>query len=116
MTSYVPARGDWARIAPADAGMSAAGLAGAAVFAQEHDSSWPESLYLPDGRYIGTAYVGDKPPHDKPIGIVRPRGGPAGVVLRGGRMVARWGAIATATRSAWPPSSRTPWSGSAAIR
>ncbi|MDB5859586.1 MAG: serine hydrolase [Ramlibacter sp.] len=94
MSGCFPPPGEWARVEPAAAGMSAQGLDDAAGFAQAHDSQWPTSLYLPDGRYIGTAYVGDKPPHDQPIGPVRPRGGPAGVVLRGGRMAAQWGDIA----------------------
>jgi CubicO group peptidase (beta-lactamase class C family) len=96
MSDYFPSRDEWARAEPAAVGMSGSALAAAAAFAQEHDSTWPYSLYLPDGRYIGTAYVGDKPPHDQPIGVVRPRGGPAGVVLRGGRIVAEWGDIARA--------------------
>jgi CubicO group peptidase (beta-lactamase class C family) len=90
---YFPPRDDWAQVAPAEAGMSAEALDAAAAFARAHDSTWPTSLYLPDGRYIGTAYVGDKPPHDQPIGVVRPRGGPAGMVVRGGRIVAQWGDI-----------------------
>jgi CubicO group peptidase (beta-lactamase class C family) len=96
MTAYFPSRGEWAQIAPADVGMSGEALTAAAAFAQEHDSTWPTSLYLPDGRYIGNAYVNDQPPHDQPIGPVRPRGGPAGLVLRGGRIVAQWGDIARA--------------------
>jgi hypothetical protein len=93
MSSYVPPCGSWAHAAPDEAGMSGEALAAAAAFAQQHDSQWPYSLFLPDGRYIGNAYVGDKPPHDKPIGIVRPRGAPAGLVVRGGRIVAQWGDI-----------------------
>lgn len=93
MSDYFPDRAAWARVAPASAGMSAERLAGAAEFARQHDSPWPYSLFLEDGRYIGNAYVGDKPPHDKPIGIVRPRGAPAGVVVRAGRMVAQWGDV-----------------------
>ncbi|TFZ05022.1 serine hydrolase domain-containing protein [Ramlibacter rhizophilus] len=96
MSGYFPARGEWARVAPADAGMSGEALAAAAQYAQQHDSQWPYSLYLPDGRYIGNAYVGDKPPHDQPIGIVRPRGGPAGLVVRAGRVVAQWGDVSRA--------------------
>lgn len=96
MSLYFPPRGEWASVAPAQAGMAADALEGAVAFAQAHDSQWPDSLYLPDGRYIGNAYVGDKPPHDRPIGIVRPRGGPAGMVLRGGRVVTQWGDIARA--------------------
>jgi CubicO group peptidase (beta-lactamase class C family) len=96
MSEYFPPRGDWARIEPNAAGMSAPALDAAAAFAQEHDSAWPYSLYLPDGRYIGNAYVNDQPPHDQPIGVVRPRGGPCGLVARGGRLVAQWGDIARA--------------------
>jgi CubicO group peptidase (beta-lactamase class C family) len=96
MKADFPPRGEWTRATPAEAGMSAEALAQAAAFAQQHDSDWPASLYWPDGRYVGTAHVGDKPPHDKPIGPVRPRGGPSGMVVRGGRMVAHWGDIARA--------------------
>lgn len=96
MSDYFPLQNEWARVHPAEAGMSADALAAATAFAQDHDSTWPYSLYLPDGRYIGTAYVGDKPPHDQPIGVVRPRGAPAGVVLSGGRIVAEWGDTARA--------------------
>ncbi len=96
MNGYVPPPGDWARVEPAAAGMSAAALEAAGAFARQHDSDWPASLYWPDGRYVGTAHVGDKPPHDQPIGVVRPRGGPSGMVIRGGRIVAQWGDTARA--------------------
>lgn len=88
---YFPARGGWERVPPREEGMDEAALAGAARYAIEHESDWPSSLHLPDGRFIGTAYVDDPPPHDKPIGIVRPRGPAAGMVLRRGRIVAEWG-------------------------
>lgn len=94
MSGYLPPAGEWANVAPAEAGMSAEALAAVVAFAQAHDSDWPQSLYWPDGRYVGTAHVGDKPPHDRPIGVVRPRGGPSGVVVRGGRIAAQWGDIA----------------------
>ena len=96
MSGYFPPHGEWASVAPEQAGMSAATLADAAAFAQQHDSQWPDSLFLPDGRYIGNAYVGDRPPHDRPIGIVRPRGGPAGMVVRSGRIVLQWGDVTRA--------------------
>lgn len=96
MNGYVPPPGDWARIEPASAGMSAAALDAAGAFARQSESDWPATLYWPDGRYVGTAHVGDTPPHDKPIGIVRPRGGPSGMVVRGGRIVAQWGDTARA--------------------
>lgn len=96
MSGHVPPPGHWERGAPEAAGMSAAALDAAAAYAQQHDSQWPASLYWPDGRYVGTAYVNDKPPHDQPIGIVRPRGGPSGMVTRGGRVVAQWGDVTRA--------------------
>jgi CubicO group peptidase (beta-lactamase class C family) len=71
--------------------MSATALAAAAAFARQSECDWPASLYLPDGRYVGTAHVNDKPPHDQAIGVVRPRGGASGIVLRAGRIVAEWG-------------------------
>ena len=91
MTNYFPPADDWAHGEPEAAGMSADGLREAAEYGLAADCDWPQTLFLPDGRYIGTAYVNDKPPYDKPIGIVRPRGGPSGLVLRGGRIVAEWG-------------------------
>src|SRR5690606_34775969 len=88
---YFPAPDDWADAEPEAVGMSAAGLRAAADFGLSADCDWPRSLFLPDGRFMGNAHINDKPPHDKPIGIVRPRGGPSGLVLRGGRIVAEWG-------------------------
>jgi len=90
---YFPPPLEWSRISPAEAGMRPGPLADAIQFAVANDSDWPYSLYLPDGRFIGNAYVEDQPPHDKPIGIVRPRGPAAGIVLRHGRIVAEWGDI-----------------------
>jgi CubicO group peptidase (beta-lactamase class C family) len=91
MNLYVPSAQQWEQAAPESAGLSAQGLRDAAAFGLEADCGWPRSLYLADGRYIGTAHVNDKPPHDQPIGIVRPRGGASGLVLRHGRIVAEWG-------------------------
>lgn len=90
---YFPPRGDWARMDARAAGMLPDALAEAAAFAVAHESDWPASLYLPDGRFIGNAYVEDRPPHDRPLGIVRARGPAAGIVLRHGRIVAEWGDI-----------------------
>jgi len=91
MSGYVPAPDDWARVEPLLAGMSGQALDSAVAFARCNESDWPPSLFLPDGRYIGTAYVEDSAPHDTPIGVVRPRGGPSGLVLHCGRIVAEWG-------------------------
>ncbi len=90
---YVPAAGQWEHADPAAAGLRPEALAEAVAFAVAHEGDWPRSLFLPDGRFIGNAFVDDQPPHDRPIGIVRPRGPAAGLVLRQGRIVATWGDI-----------------------
>ena len=71
--------------------MDADRLAEAIAFSVAHETDWPHSLYLADGRFIGNAYVEDKPPYDQVLGPVRPRGGVNGVILRHGRIVAEWG-------------------------
>lgn len=92
MTAYVPERDrPWERIAPNAVGFSPERLAEALTFAQAHECEWPRSMHLDDGRFIGIAYVGDKPPYDEVIGPVRARGGTNGVLLRHGRIVAEWG-------------------------
>ena len=88
---YFPSAAQWERCAPQAAGMSAAALDAAMRFADASECDWPRSLFLPDGRYIGTAYVDDRPPYDSVLGEVRPRGGVNGLVVRGGRIVAEWG-------------------------
>lgn len=92
--AYVPPPGTWERLAPERAGFDPRRLAEAVAFAQAHESPWPRSLYLEDGRYAGTASLDEGPPDDEVLGEVRPRGGPAGLILRGGRIVAEWGDVA----------------------
>ncbi|HVL57567.1 MAG TPA: serine hydrolase domain-containing protein [Burkholderiaceae bacterium] len=93
MALYYPPPGEWERIDPASAAIRPDALRSAAAFAVEHDSDWPASLHLPDGRYVGNAFAGDRPPHDRPLGIVRPRGPACGLIVRGGRIVAEWGDV-----------------------
>src|SRR5262245_45716294 len=89
---YFPGAGDaWQTVAPQDAGFDAGKLAAAIAFANAHECSWPRSMYLDSGEYVGTAYVQEKPPYNTVIGEVRPRGGVNGMILRGGRIVAEWG-------------------------
>jgi CubicO group peptidase (beta-lactamase class C family) len=90
--SYIPAADlSWEAVAPEAAGFDAARLQDAIRFHRDHETPWPPSMYLPDGRYVGVADIGDKPEHAAVIGPVRPRGAPNGVILRGGRVVAEWG-------------------------
>jgi CubicO group peptidase (beta-lactamase class C family) len=84
-TIYVPGTA-WERIAPEAAGFDAAALESAVGFAAEHETAWPRDLraHLEAGCF-------EPPPWNAILGPVRPRGGPNGLVLRRGRIVAAWG-------------------------
>jgi CubicO group peptidase (beta-lactamase class C family) len=58
----------------------------AAEFALAHETPWPRDilLHLEGGFFEG-------PPDNAVIGPAPPRGGPAGVIFRGGQRVAEWG-------------------------
>ena len=88
---YTPALSGSSRVAPKTSGCEPGRMAEAIAFHRAHETTWPRSMHLPDGRYVGVASIGDRPEHEAVIGPVRPRGGPNGVVLRGGRIVAEWG-------------------------
>ncbi|WP_054143074.1 serine hydrolase [Bosea sp. AAP35] len=91
--SAVPAAhgSTWSTIAPAEAGFDEARLAAAVAFAEAHESPWPKSLFYPDGSYVGNREWNESGPWTEIVGPVRERGGPAGLVLKGGRIVAEWG-------------------------
>ncbi|PTM43108.1 serine hydrolase [Bosea sp. 124] len=93
MPAYVPADhgAAWESIAPTEAGFDGARLDAAVAFAQSHDSPWPRSLFYPDGRYVGNVEWNESGPWSEIVGPVRERGGPAGLVLKGGRIVVEWG-------------------------
>ncbi|MGX1785227.1 serine hydrolase domain-containing protein [Bosea sp. NPDC055332] len=71
--------------------LSPARLQAAVDFAQAHDSPWPRSMFYPDGAYVGNREWDEKGPWTEIVGPVEPRGGPAGVVLKSGQVVAEWG-------------------------
>jgi CubicO group peptidase (beta-lactamase class C family) len=81
----------WQSLEPAEAGFDPEALAAAIAFATANESSWPRSLYYPDGRYVGNAEWNESGPWTEVVGPVRDRGGPAGMILKGGRRVAEWG-------------------------
>ncbi|MDO9712052.1 serine hydrolase domain-containing protein [Paracraurococcus lichenis] len=73
--------------APPEAlGLDPAALSAAVDFALGHESPWPRDIraHLEAGFFEG-------PPDNAILGPVRPRGGPNGLVLRHGRLAARWG-------------------------
>jgi CubicO group peptidase (beta-lactamase class C family) len=55
-------------------------------YALAHETSWPRDLraHLDSGFF-------EPPPLNEVLGPIRPRGGPNGLILRGGSVVARWG-------------------------
>jgi CubicO group peptidase (beta-lactamase class C family) len=81
---------DWPRLLPEEAGFDTDALAQAVVLAEASETEWPRDMYI-DGRFVGSVHVNDQPPYDQPMGPVVPRGGPAGLILRDGHLVAQWG-------------------------
>jgi CubicO group peptidase (beta-lactamase class C family) len=90
---YLPPRHSetWASADPASAGLDSRHLQQAVDAAIAGESRWPRSFYYPDGRYVGIVEWNEKGPWSAIDGPVRERAGPAGLVLRNGRIVAEWG-------------------------
>jgi CubicO group peptidase (beta-lactamase class C family) len=91
--SYFPGRHgtEWRRRSPAEAGLDPAALAEAARLAETRETPWSRDI----ATVLETAHF-EKPPHNEVLGPTRPRGAPAGLVLRGGAIVAEWGDTARA--------------------
>jgi len=86
MSYFPPPHPAWERCAPQAVGLDPAAIAAAARHAAEHETPWSRDL----ARMVRSDF-GEEPPWNEPLGPVRPRGGPNGVLLRGGRIVAEWG-------------------------
>ena len=85
---YFPKRDEWQSIDVDDAGMDAEILADTVAFAEAAETPWPTDLSR--GLNSGTASR-EPPPWNKVLGPTKDRGGPNGLILRGGRVVAEWG-------------------------
>lgn len=68
-------------------------MAQAVALAAASESPWPRSMFYDDGSYVGNVEWNESGPWTEIVGPVKPRGGPAGLVLRGGQEIARWGDI-----------------------
>jgi len=55
-------------------------------YAMAHETPWPRDL----GAHLEAGFF-EPPPHNEVLGPIRPRGGPNGLILRGGVEIARWG-------------------------
>jgi CubicO group peptidase (beta-lactamase class C family) len=86
MSYFPPQHPAWESCTPEAAGFQQAAIAEAARHAAEHETPWSRDL----ARMV-TSDFGDEPPWNEALGLVRPRGGPNGLVLRGGRIAAEWG-------------------------
>lgn len=88
-----PVAAGWETVAPAEAGFNPEKLKAATAFAEGAESPWPMSLYYPDGRYVGIVEWNETGPWSAIVGPVIPRGKPAGVIVKGGRIAASWGDV-----------------------
>ena len=85
--TYVPPPGDdWEHMTPAAAGMDAGRLAEAVKFAEDHETAWSRDLaeQIAKGAF-------EPAPWNEILGPTKPRGGPNGLILRDGCIVAEWG-------------------------
>lgn len=84
---YAPPPGDaWERADPAASGFDPAGLQTAVDYAWTHETNWSRDI----GEMLEKGYF-ERAPWNEALGPTAPRGGPNGLILRGGKIVAEWG-------------------------
>jgi len=88
---YTPPADALAWGSPEESRFDATALADAVSFAEASESQWPRSFHYPDGRFVGIVEWNEKGPWSEVAGVVRHRGGAAGLVLDRGRIAAEWG-------------------------
>src|SRR5215813_14115034 len=81
-----PHPASWATATAAEAGVDAEAVAAAARHAAERETPWARDLSV-----MVTSDFAESPPWNETLGPVRPRGGPNGLILRAGNIVAEWG-------------------------
>ena len=84
-SDYVPPRGQWESLAPAEAGFDAERLALAVNFAKESEADTPTDVAAFIRRSFGHE------PHSDIVGPTKDRAGQNGILLKGGYIVAEWG-------------------------
>lgn len=83
---YFPSADNWEKRTPEQVKMDAAKLREAIDFAVQNESKLPRSLELAHYQTFG------REPFGEAVGAFKERGEPTGIVLRGGYIVAEWGA------------------------
>ena len=84
---YYPERNQWQQLDPAESGMDASVLQQAVDFAEANEYSGSRDLRVA----IHSAFGFE--PYDEIAGPTRQRGGPAGMILKEGYILAQWGDI-----------------------
>jgi CubicO group peptidase (beta-lactamase class C family) len=85
--TYFPlAHPEWRHRDPAAAGLNPSVTVDAARYAAAHETPWSRDL----ARMVASDF-GEEPPWNETLGPVRPRGGPNGLLLRSGCIIAEWG-------------------------
>ncbi|HSI88341.1 MAG TPA: serine hydrolase [Pyrinomonadaceae bacterium] len=84
-SNYVPPAREWERRTPAAAGFDAAKLKDAVDFAIASEARTPRNLEEAHYRSFG------REPFGEAVGQFKERGGAAGLIIRGGYIVAEWG-------------------------
>jgi hypothetical protein len=108
--AYFPDRLNWERKRPEQVGMNAARLDEAVKLAIASENPANKGSMM---NFLA-ANFGAREPLDTPIGPVKDRGVPSGIVMRNGYIVAEWGEPArvdmtfSVTRPSSPPSSGSP--------
>src|ERR1700730_8491143 len=69
-----------------EAGFDPTKTAAAARWPAEHETPWSRDL----AQMVKSDFA-EEPPSNETLGPVRPRGGPNGLLLSGGRIAAEWG-------------------------
>ena len=84
---YYPERGHWEMQSPAEAGMDTSQLQKAIAFAKANEYSGSRDLRVAIHSSFGFE------PYDEIVGPTKERGGPAGMILKDGYIVAQWGDV-----------------------
>lgn len=89
--NYIGLISEFTAMTPAQAGFDAEKLAAAVDFFERHESSWPRDIG--DSKILPGLNEREPPPWNEIIGPLKNRGGPTGLLLKGGARVTSWGDI-----------------------